>query len=78
MGETSGGPASHSRNPADENEAGNSNWVEQLADNANGYSDSGRHNSEQTLTEDGDSADDNTEPNYWFGIRRQIREPLAE
>ncbi|KAF2732574.1 aquaporin-like protein, partial [Polyplosphaeria fusca] len=34
---------------------------------------------EQTLQDDGsDPDDDETEPNWWFGIRRKMREPLAE
>lgn len=47
----------------------------------------GRHNSGQTLTEDGDEDEEGgqttkeqhgSQPNFWFGIRRKLREPLAE
>ncbi|KAL1610665.1 hypothetical protein SLS60_002335 [Paraconiothyrium brasiliense] len=74
LGETAGGPAGHGRDPEDEDEHGNTNWIEQVAD-ANG-----RHNSEQTLNDEdeGDEDDDGSQPNFWFGIRRQLREPLAE
>ena len=83
MGESSGGPAGHGRNPEDEDEGGNSNWVEQVADRTNGYSSTGRHQSgqsDETLTHDDESEnnDGETIPNWWFGIRRMIREPLAE
>lgn len=81
LGESAGGPAGHGRDPEDEDEHGNSNWIEQVAD-ANG-----RHGSDQHLTENGDEEDEGgqaaddkygTEPNFWFGIRRMLREPLAE
>lgn len=80
-GEISGGPAGHGRNPEGEDATGNANWVEQLADGINNYSTTCRHDSEQTLTEDyNDDDDDEAErvPNYWFSVRRRVREPLAE
>ena len=65
MGETSGGPAGHGRNEQDEDEAGNSNWVEQIADGVNGYSKAGRNDSDETLTDSNNGDDDGeTVPNY--------------
>lgn len=78
-GETSGGPAGKGRDPEDEDEGGNTNWVESLADRSNGYSKADRHNSEDTLTEAASDDDEGTtEPNRWFGVRRMLREPFAE
>lgn len=80
LGESSGGPAGHGRDPEDEDPNGNTNWVEQLADRG-GRQNNERHNSDETLADDDESSDgdeDGTEPNYWFGIRRKMREPLAE
>ena len=78
MGETAGGPAGHGRDAEDEDEAGNSNWVEQLADRANDYHETGRHDSQKTLTENSEDDEGEQIPNYWFSIRRRMREPLAE
>ena len=75
MGEAAGGPASNARNPNDEDEHGHTNYLEHFADWDN-FEREGHNDSEETLTEEGDDEDDF--PNWWFAVRRKIREPLAE
>ncbi|KAL9065333.1 MAG: hypothetical protein Q9157_007509 [Trypethelium eluteriae] len=87
QGETPGGPATKAREQADEDEEGHANFVEHFADTLTGPGELGGagNDSQETLTDEADADDDEQEeeeeeevPNYWFGIRRMIREPLAE
>jgi len=80
LGETPGGPAGASQNPEDEAESEHTNFVEHFADGLTGPPGAmGGGDSEETLTKSADDDDEGEEiPNFWFGIRRKIREPLAE
>jgi hypothetical protein len=52
--------------------------VEHFADTLSGPGQLGAGNdSQETLTE-ADDVEEEERPNHWFGIRRKIREPLAE
>jgi hypothetical protein len=81
VGERAGGPAGQGRDPDDEDENGHSNWIEHVAD-ANGRDKDNRKLDSLDIEEQrGDKVkkvEDESEPNFWFGIRRKLREPLAE
>ncbi|KAL9094931.1 MAG: hypothetical protein Q9165_002881 [Trypethelium subeluteriae] len=85
QGETPGGPATKAREQADEDEDGHANFVEHFADTLAGPGEltGAMNDSQETLTDEadvdgGEEEDEEEVPNYWFGIRRMIREPLAE
>ena len=81
-GEVPGGPATKAREQAEEDENGHSNFDEHFADTLTGPGEltSGMNDSQKTLTDEADTDEVEEEeiPNYWFHIRRMIREPLAE
>ncbi|KAI9665904.1 MAG: hypothetical protein M1821_003839 [Bathelium mastoideum] len=82
QGEVPGGPATKAREQADEDEGGHANFVEHFADTLTGPGEltSAANDSQETLTDEADTDEEEHEeiPNYWFHIRRMIREPLAE
>ena len=87
QGEVPGGPATKAREQANEDEEGHANFVEHFADTLTGPGEltSAVHDSQETLTdeapaegEDEEEEEEEETPNYWFRIRRMIREPLAE
>ncbi|KAI9683211.1 MAG: hypothetical protein M1820_010926 [Bogoriella megaspora] len=77
-GETPGGPATKGREQAEEDENGHANFVEHFADTLTGPGQLGLNDSQETLTDATEDYEDEELPNYWFGVRRRFREPLAE
>lgn len=82
QGEVPGGPATKAREQADEDEEGHANFVEHFADTLTGPGKltSAMHDSQETLTDEAgvDDVEEEEQPNFWFRIRRMIREPLVE
>ena len=80
QGETGGGPAANPRRQDMEGE-NQDDWVQHFADGLVNPLDTERQErqpSQDTLVDEEDEGEEEEIPNWWFSIRKRLREPFAE